>query len=78
MIPAGWCILTLLIGLGIGYLWRSIEMVPRVDEAWDRGWKRGHERGYEEGNASGFDEALTALERAVGGTSGSDASRPRP
>lgn len=58
MIPAGWCILTLLLGMGVGYLWRSIETVEHVDKAWDRGYERGLDRGTA--------DTLTALEQLVG------------
>lgn len=77
MIPAGWSVLTLLAGLGIGWGLRTISAVQDKDEAWDLGWKRGHAKGYQEGNNAGFSEALTAVEQLVGKPD-TDVSRPHP
>lgn len=78
MIPAGWAVIALLLGMGIGWGLRSLRAVDERDKAWDLGWKRGHQKGWREGNEVGFSSALDALERAVGDMSDTDVGRRHP
>jgi len=75
VIPAGWAVILLLVGYGIGTLVRAIVAVGERDAAWDKGYARGWDDGHEKGLDQGTADTITALERLVGRPDSGDARR---